>query len=87
MTDMSGWMDGWTTTEQVDTGRMFLTYALGLCPGPCQIRLAGSRGGALNQMAWLALKGHHTSHLYRDREGEGEREDLKTCIKINDASH
>lgn len=41
------------------------TYALRLCSTPCQIRLTGPGWGALNQMSWLALKGHHTPHLWR----------------------
>lgn len=42
------------------------TYALGLRSAPGQVGLAGSGGGSLDQVSWLALEGHDAAHLWRE---------------------
>ena len=48
---------------RVRGGCTLLTDALRLGAAPGEVQLAQAGGGAQEQMAWLALKCHHTAHL------------------------
>lgn len=75
----------WSQRAEPDLAAALRTYALGLRSAPGQVRLAGPGGGALNQMSWLALKGHDAAHLCREvkkRENGGADKWTKCQSKL-----
>lgn len=49
-------------------GAALRTYALWLRSAPGQVGLTGPGGGALDQVTWLALKGHDAAHLWQEED-------------------